>query len=216
MHVDYVFLNVCFFLWFDAIAVFEAGKSLTDKVSRGKECLHGLYILWRFDGCWWICESDSILSGSHTGESVLALQVEMWNKRKSVWRRTIYRKYVSWGRLQKRGTKFKRGQSFKHWPRGSPGQWFPETECLRASAIFVSGTSGITPILNYRSVNPIKRNTNGYKQFLPSPREIPHIKPNLCHTLALWRPNKYLIMCPAKFLLFCADLAWVRTHRNSV
>ena len=47
MHVDYVVLNVCFFLWFDAIAVFEAGKSLTDKVYWGKECLHGLYILWR-------------------------------------------------------------------------------------------------------------------------------------------------------------------------
>ena len=42
MHVDYVFLNVRFFLWIVAIAVFEAGKSLTDK-----ECLHGLYILWR-------------------------------------------------------------------------------------------------------------------------------------------------------------------------
>ena len=45
MHVNYVFLNVHFFLWFDAIAVFEAGKSLTDKVLCGKECLHGLYIL---------------------------------------------------------------------------------------------------------------------------------------------------------------------------
>ena len=33
-----------------------------------------------FDGCWWIWESDSILSGSHTGESVLALQVKMWKK----------------------------------------------------------------------------------------------------------------------------------------
>ena len=31
MHIDYVFLNVRFFLWFGAIAVFEAGKSLTDK-----------------------------------------------------------------------------------------------------------------------------------------------------------------------------------------
>ena len=33
-----------------------------------------------FDGCWWIWESDSILSGSHTGESVLALQVKMWKR----------------------------------------------------------------------------------------------------------------------------------------
>ena len=30
MHVDYAFLNVRFFLWFDTIAVFEAGKSLKD------------------------------------------------------------------------------------------------------------------------------------------------------------------------------------------
>ena len=47
MHGNYVFLNVRFFLWFDVIAVFEAGKSLTDKVYWGKECLYGLYILWR-------------------------------------------------------------------------------------------------------------------------------------------------------------------------
>ena len=108
-----------------------------------------------FDGCWWIWESDSILSGSHTGESVLVLQVKMWKKRKSVWRRSIYRKYVSWNRLQKRGTKFKWGCSFKHWSHGSPDQWFPETDCLCASAIFVSGTSGIPPILDNRSVSPI-------------------------------------------------------------
>ena len=47
MHVNYVFLNVHFFLWSDAIAVFEAGKRLRDKVYRGKECLQSLYILWR-------------------------------------------------------------------------------------------------------------------------------------------------------------------------
>ena len=45
--VNYVFLNVRFFLWFDAVAVFEAGKGLIDKVYWGKECLHGLYILRR-------------------------------------------------------------------------------------------------------------------------------------------------------------------------
>ena len=33
-----------------------------------------------FDSCWWIWESDNILSGSHTGERVLALQVEMWKR----------------------------------------------------------------------------------------------------------------------------------------
>ena len=46
------------------------------------------------------------------------------------------------------------GRSFEHWPRGSPGQWVPETDCFRASAIFVSVTSGITPILNNWSVSP--------------------------------------------------------------
>ena len=105
-----------------------------------------------FDVCWWIRESDSIPSENHTGESVLALQVKMW---KNDWRRSIYRKYVSCNRLQKCGTKFWWGRSFKHWSRSSPGQWFTETEYLRASAIFVSGTSGIPPNLNYRSVSPI-------------------------------------------------------------
>ena len=70
-------------------------------------------------------------------------------------RKSVYRKYVSWSRLQKRGTKLKCRRSFEHWPHGSPGQWVPETECLRVSAIFVSGTSDITSILNYRSVSPI-------------------------------------------------------------
>ena len=42
-------------------------------------------LAWRihfvaFDGCWWIWQSDSILSGSHTGESVLALHVKIWER----------------------------------------------------------------------------------------------------------------------------------------
>ena len=41
-----------------------------------------------FDVCWWKRESDSILSGSLTAS-------ENVKKRKSVWRRSIYRKYVS-------------------------------------------------------------------------------------------------------------------------
>ena len=106
-----------------------------------------------FDGSWRIWESDRILSGSHIEENVSPAS-ENVKKRKSVWRRSIYRKYVSWSRLQKRGTKFKGGRSFKHWPRGSPVQWFPETEYLRASAVFVTETSGIPPNLNYRSVSP--------------------------------------------------------------
>ena len=51
---------------------------------------------------------------------------------------------------EKRGTKFKRDVVLSR-SRGSPGQWFLEIEYLRASAIFVMGTSGISPNLNYRS-----------------------------------------------------------------
>ena len=81
-------------------------------------------------------------------------------KRKSVWRRSIYRKYVSGSRLQKCGTKFKWGRRCKHWSCGSPGQRSLEIEYLRASAIFVSGTSGMPPILNHRSVSPITASEN--------------------------------------------------------
>ena len=111
-----------------------------------------------FDGCWKIWESDSILSGSHTGESVLALQVKIW-KRERVFEDEVFIENTCL-RIgsKKRGTKSKWGRSFKHWSRGSPGQWFPETEYLCTSAIFVSGTSGIPPNLNYWSVSPIHSN----------------------------------------------------------
>ena len=42
-----------------------------------------------FGVCWWIRESDSIPSGSHTGESVLALQVKLW-KRGRVFEDEVY------------------------------------------------------------------------------------------------------------------------------
>ena len=58
------------------------------------------------------------------------------------------------------GRNWSGGRSFRHEPRGSPGQWIPETDCSRASAIFVSGRSGITVILRYRSVSPILTRTN--------------------------------------------------------
>ena len=67
----------------------------------------------------------------------------------------IYRKLLSWSWLQKRGTKLICGRSFEHWLLGFPGQWVPKTEFLRVSAIFVPGTSGMTSVLNYRSVSPI-------------------------------------------------------------
>ena len=75
-----------------------------------------------FDGCWWIWESDSILSGSHTREIVLALQVKMW-KRERVFEDEVFIENTCLGVGSKnRGTKFKWGRSFKHWSRGSPGQ----------------------------------------------------------------------------------------------
>ena len=108
-----------------------------------------------FDGCWWIRESDSILSGSHIGESALSLQVIL-GKRGRVFEDEVFIENTCLGVGSKKcGTKFKWGRSFKHWPRGSSGQWFPEIDCLCASAIFVSGTSGIPPNLNYWSVSPI-------------------------------------------------------------
>ena len=65
--------------------------------------------------------------------------------KKSVWRRRIYRKYVSWNRLQKKQDEIYADIVLSR-SLGSPGQWFPETDYLCASAIFVMGT------LNYRSV----------------------------------------------------------------
>ena len=82
------------------------------------------------DSCWWIWESDSILSGSHTGESVLALQVKMW-KRGRVFEDKAFIECTCLGVGSKKlRTKFRWGRSFKHWSCDSPGQWFSETEYL--------------------------------------------------------------------------------------
>ena len=94
--------------------------------------------------CWWIRRV------SHWRECVSA-SMEIGKKRKSVWRRRIYRKYVSWNRLQKTQDEIYADVVLSR-SRCSPGQWFPETDYLCASAIFVVGTSGIPPKLNYRSV----------------------------------------------------------------
>ena len=115
MHVVYVFLNVRFFLWFDAIAVFEAGKSLTDRqgIQRRRKFAWPIHFVV-FDSCWWIWESDSILPGSHTGESVLALQVKMW-KRKRVFEDEVFIENTCLGiGSKKHRMKFKWGCSFKH------------------------------------------------------------------------------------------------------
>ena len=54
MHVDYVFLNVRFFLWLDAIAVFEAGKVSPRKYNVEKS----VYILWRLTA---VCEYERVI-----------------------------------------------------------------------------------------------------------------------------------------------------------
>ena len=62
---------------------------------------------------------------------------------------------MSWNRPQKNVGRNLNVDVVLRRSRGSPSQWFPETEYLCASAIFVVGTSGIPPNLNYRSVSPI-------------------------------------------------------------
>ena len=99
-----------------------------------------------FDVSWWIRES-------HWRQCVSAA-IEIGKKRKSVWRRRIYRKYVSELAPKNAGRNLNADVVLRR-SRGSPGQWFPETDYLCAFAIFVVGTSGIPPNLNYRSVSPI-------------------------------------------------------------
>ena len=49
-----------------------------------------------FDVCWWKWESDTILSGSHFGESVLALQEKMW-KRERVFEDEVFKENACLG-----------------------------------------------------------------------------------------------------------------------
>ena len=75
-------------------------------------------------------------------------------KRKSVWRRRIYRKYVSWKWFQTQDEIYARTQFYAgHVVLLANG--FPRLN-MCASAIFVVGTSGILPKLNYRSVRSYK------------------------------------------------------------
>ena len=155
MHIDYVFLLFVSFCGSTKFQLFLKSKRSHRKGVIIKRMIAWHTFSWRLNA----------VSGN---ERVIVFSLEVtlervcwsckWNvkKRKSVGRQSIYRKYVLWSRLQKRGMKLQCGRSFKHWLRGSPGQWVPETECLRVSSIFVSGTSSITYILNYRSVSPIK------------------------------------------------------------
>ena len=154
MHVGYVFLLFVSFCGSTKFLFSRLEKVSPTKYNEERNVCMAYIFLWRLTAVSW---NERVI--------VFSLEVKLervcwpckWNceKRKSFGRRSIYRKYVSWSRLQKRGTKLKCGRSFKHWPYDSPCQWVPKTECLRVSTIFVSGTSGITSILNYRRVSPI-------------------------------------------------------------
>ena len=102
-----------------------------------------------FDVCWWIRESH--------WRVCVSTAIEIGKKRKS-----IYRKYVLESAPKNAGRNSNEDVVLSR-SRGSPGQWFPETEYLRASTIFVVGTSGIPPNLNYRSVSPISVKQGGTK-----------------------------------------------------
>ena len=134
-------------MWFETVGFSEAGKSLFVIVFWRNECLRGLSIFFFWGGAFYFC---SWIGVSLWGGRVSAA-MKIGKKRKSVWRRRIYRKYVSWNRLQKTQDEIYADVDLSR-SRGSPGQWFPETDYLCASAIFVVGTSGIPPKLNYRSV----------------------------------------------------------------
>ena len=95
-----------------------------------------------------------------TWKERVSASMEIGKKRKSVWRRRIYTKYVSWNRLQKNVERNSNADLVLRRSWGSPGQWFPETEYFCASVIFVVGTSGIPPELNYRSVKSYKCKTS--------------------------------------------------------
>ena len=75
----------CFFLWFDEISVFEAGKSLTDKVWRGREWLQKVSLFVAVY-CW--------KSNVKKRKSVLTLLVEI--KRVSVFSLEVTQERVCW------------------------------------------------------------------------------------------------------------------------
>ena len=68
---------------------------------------------------------------SYWRECVAAAK-KLCEKRKSVWKRRIYRKYASWKRLQTQDENLCADVVLRM-SRGSHGQWFPETEyvCVR-------------------------------------------------------------------------------------
>ena len=151
--------SVCFFLWFDEISFFRGWRtSHRQSITRKRMFACSIH----FHGGWLrksnVKSRKTVLTLLIEFERVKVYFLEVTLERvcwASKWKcekiervlkdERIYKKFLSWNRLQKRGTKLKCGICFEHWPRGFPGQWATETEYLRASAIFVSGTSGKHP-----------------------------------------------------------------------
>ena len=99
-----------------------------------------------FHFCWWI------RGMSHWRECV-SVSMEIGEKR--VFEDDVFRENTCLGIGSKKTQDEIYADIVLNWSRGSPGQWFPETEYLCASAIFIVGTSGIPPNLSYRSVGLI-------------------------------------------------------------
>ena len=102
-----------------------------------------------FDVCWWIRES-------HCREKCVSAAIEIGEKKGRVFEDDVFIENTCLGIGSKNAGRNSNGDVVLSRSRGSPGQWFPETEYLLVSAIFVVRTSGIPPNFNYRSVSPIK------------------------------------------------------------
>ena len=99
---------------------------------------------WLFYFCWWIRES-------HWRDCVSAA-IEIRKKRERVFEDDVFKIRVLESASKKNAGRNSNADVVLRRSRGSPGHWFPETDYLCASAIFVVGTSGIPLKLNYRSV----------------------------------------------------------------
>ena len=139
---DYIF-KMSFFLWLETGGFSETGKCLIVNVY---ECLRGQSMM-----CY-------LMSVKSHWRACVAAAKKLCEKRKSVWKRRIYRKYASWKGLQTQDENLRADVVLRR-SRGSSG--FPRLN-MCASAIFVVGTSGIPPILNYRSVKSYKLWVNYY------------------------------------------------------
>ena len=117
-------------------------KSLSHSVLKKWMSARLIHFFWggAFYFCWWIRVSP--------GESVSVLQWKLW-KRERAFENDVFIENTCLGIGSKKKKKKNAGWNLNAdvvLPRSrcSPGQWFP--------AIFVVGTSGIPPKLNYWSV----------------------------------------------------------------